>query len=117
RAVEIADLHVRLHHHLAVELGEDPDDAVHGRMRRPQVDEEVLAAPARSGALAEEQLPRLALVHIRFPYPLVSPAAASRSAREPSPYPLVSPAAASRSPRSAWEPSPYPLVSPAAASR
>ena len=58
--VEVADLHVGLHDRLAVQLREDPHDAVHRGVGRAHVDVEVLAplAPARR-ALAEEQLPHV----------------------------------------------------------
>jgi hypothetical protein len=56
--MEIADLHVRLDDRLTVQLREDPDDAVHGRVRRAHVDVEVLAARAGPGALSEEYLAR-----------------------------------------------------------
>src|SRR3984893_18955855 len=58
-AVEIPDLHVGLHHRLAVQLCEDADDAVHRGMRRPHVDVEVLGALPASRPLAQEQLARV----------------------------------------------------------
>ena len=41
RAVQIADLDVGLDDRLAVELGDDPDDPVHGRMGRPDPEVQV----------------------------------------------------------------------------
>jgi hypothetical protein len=57
--VQVADLHVGLHHRLAVKLREDAHDAVHRGMSRPDVDVEVLAALATSAPLAQEQLARV----------------------------------------------------------
>ena len=57
--VEVADLHVGLHHRLAVQLREDTHDAVHRGMGRAHVDVEVLAPLAASAPLAQEQLARV----------------------------------------------------------
>ena len=42
--MQIADLHVRTHDRLAIELQLELDDAVHGGMRRPHVEEHVVSA-------------------------------------------------------------------------
>jgi hypothetical protein len=37
--VEIADLHLGIHNPFSIELGDDSDDPVHGRVRGTDVDE------------------------------------------------------------------------------
>ena len=55
-SVQVADLDVRLHDRLAVELGDDPDDPVHGRMGRPDAEVQVLGAAAGAASLAQHEL-------------------------------------------------------------
>src|SRR5262249_11467701 len=58
RPVQVTDLDVGLANHLAVELGDDTDDPVHGRMLRPHAELHGLGATAGAGAFAEHELAR-----------------------------------------------------------
>src|SRR4029453_6278876 len=89
-AVEVADLHVRLHHRLAVELREDADDAVHGGMRGAEVHEHVLAAlAARGRPLAQEQLSGRPFAHGHISILLASPSAAARTSLRSAPISII----------------------------
>ena len=69
RAMQVADLDVGLADDLAIELGHDADDAVHGGMRGPQADGQVLAR-ARAAPLAQHDLAARGLGHAQICGPI-----------------------------------------------
>ena len=63
--MQVADLHVGLGQHLAVQLGHDADDPVHGRVRRAHPDGEILAPSAGAAPLAHHELADGPRGHVR----------------------------------------------------
>ena len=68
--MQVADLHVGLGHRLAVQLGHDADDPVHGRVRRSHPHGEILAPSAGATPLAQHELADDRLGHRQTPGPM-----------------------------------------------